>query len=176
MQQRNCIALWKKKNLFLSLHFNCFPVHFLRGIANHMLHSRNYIWVTRATRWIKHWLDDHAQKEMATGSILGPGLFYTLIGETGGDDVEQLQQICNDTELGESADTPPGWGCYPKGPGQAGEKGRQALSEIQQGLTQSPAPGHRTGWGRAGSEEKGASTCFPQIYVTKSRSETVFLQ
>lgn len=85
----------KKFYYFFSLHFNCFPVHFLHDIANHMLHSRNYIWATRTTRWIKHWLDDHVQKEMAIGSILGPGLFYALIG----DQEEMMWSSCSKSAM-----------------------------------------------------------------------------
>lgn len=91
---------------FLLLGFNCFLVHLLHDITNHMLHSRNWIATTRTTSWVKHRLDDHAQQKWLYWgiryleasdnqvAILGPVLFSSLVSD------QHSQHVCNDTNQG----------------------------------------------------------------------------
>lgn len=108
MQWRNCTAFLKKrkkqKNILL-LHFNCFPVHFLHGITNHMLHPRNYTSTTRMMcgttlagwpcsdlGYDPKWLWGHTLPRVQQV------LVHILISDQR-EDGEHSQQVCNHTRL-----------------------------------------------------------------------------
>lgn len=74
---------------------------------------------------------------------LGPDLLYIFVRDLQEMMESTLSKFTN-TKVGGSPDTPPGWGCYPKGPRQAGRKGREVLCEIQEGQRESPAPGRKS--------------------------------
>lgn len=173
-----------KKYSFPLLHFNCFPVHFLHVITNHVLHPRNYISTTRTTIWYNIGWMTLLRRKWLLGHTL-PRVQCVLVQILISDQEERMEST-----LSKSAMTPD-WGVYWYTPclgmlfkGTPTSQRKRHIGTLwnsaRKNTKSSPrkeAPGHSKGLGQGGSVEKVASTCFPQyIYITKSRSETAFLQ
>lgn len=149
----------KKKYSFFLIYFNCFPAHFLHGITNHMLHPRNCVSNTRTTIWYNSgWM--------------------TLL--------RKKWLLCHTLPRVQFAMTPD-WGIYwytpcsgmPFKGTQTGQRKRHigtlwnSTGANTKSSPKKEAPGHRTGWVcREGSQY----IFLPNTYITKSRSETAFLQ
>lgn len=132
-------------------------------------------WITTLRRkWLSGQAPPGGQRQLCRTSI-HPGTWaVSHPQQLPGDDGEHFQPVCNDLKLGICQHIP-SLGLLPRGTQPCWRKVKFSKDKCKVLPQEIRALGLGTGWGYAGSAEKGASMCFPQYIYNQEQIRNCIL-